>query len=423
MSAEGRSGGVVATRVVADQEALETFLHARQRELLLFAAELIATPSSNPPGDESEIASLVAERLRALGAGGVSIISAAPGRDSVIGTFVGSGAPGRTLLLNGHLDTKPPGDTDAWLTPPFEPTFFGGKLIGRGSADMKGAIAAMTYGAAAVAHTSTPGAVTVVFTADEEAGAAYGSKWLAERGLLSGDACVIAEPCGVRTNWESIRLVSRGVAIFRISVRGTEMHSSLSDDLAGVSATLKAADLMVKMAEAGTSMLHYEPHPLSQRGPTFNVGLVMQGGVGYGVFPGHAEFLCDVRALPGMTAEQIEADVRSFIRSVEANDPDLRTEFELLNWTPPSQISPDHEIVRALQDASVAVLGESPPLGVFPGGSDAPYFSNVAGIPTVPSFGPGLLTEAHAANESITEESIVTAARIYAIAAARFLSA
>jgi acetylornithine deacetylase len=296
-------------------------------------------------------------------------------------------------------------------------------LIGLGACDMKGAVAAITYAAGAVAAARVRGTLRVVFTADEEAGGHFGSKWLAEEGLLSGDACVIAEPSGVREEWESIRLVSRGVAIFRVSVRGTEMHSALSEELDSVNANLEMAGLMLRMSAAARTMLRYRPHALSMGGPTFNIGLLVQGGVGYGVYPGQAEFLCDVRALPGMTAGEIEADVRAFIAEVEAEDADLRTQFEMLNWTPPSEIEGTHAAVRALQEAAATVLGASPPLGIFPGGTDAPYFSDIAGIPTVPSFGPGLLPYAHAPNEAISTASIVQASRIYARAAVRFLNA
>jgi len=398
---------------------VEAFLRDKREELLRFAADLVATPSINPPGDESQVAELVAERLRAFGADDVAVVGAAPGRHNVLATFAGR-YPGPVLLLNGHLDTKPPGDLADWNTPPFEPVVRDGMLTGLGAADMKGAVAAMTYAAGAVGAAQLDGTLCVAFTADEEAGGVYGAEWLADQGLLKADACVIAEPCGVHQEWERISLVSRGVAIFRVSVQGTQMHSSLADELDCVNANLQMANLMVRMSAAAPTMLRFTEHPLSKQPPTFNVGLVVEGGVGYGVIPGRAAFLCDVRALPGMTAESIEADVRAFLAAAEAENSSLRTEFEMLNWTPPAEIPGDHAVVRVLQEAAETVLGASPPLGIFPGGSDAPYF-NLAGIPTVPAFGPGLLPSAHAPNEAVSVEAIVSAARIYALAATRFL--
>jgi acetylornithine deacetylase/succinyl-diaminopimelate desuccinylase-like protein len=327
-------------------------------------------------------------------------------------------------MFSGHLDTKPPGELSEWATPPLEPVLDNGRLIGLGAADMKGGVAAIVYGAAAAAATGDlDGTVRLALTADEESGGINGSKWLAENGLLEADACVIAEPSGIRTDWDAIRVVCRGVAIFSIAVRGTEMHSSLTDELGGVNANLKAAVLMTKMSEAASTMLAFRPHPLSDRGPTFNIGLHMKGGVGYGVCPRHAEFLCDVRALPGMSSEGIASDIGAFIAAAERDDPSLKAKFEMLHWTPPSEIDTNHDLVTALRTAANHVLGETPPLGIFPGGTDAPYFSEIARIPTVPSFGPGLLTKAHSANESILVESIFQAARMYARTALRFLDA
>ncbi len=124
-----------------------------------------------------------------------------------------------------------------------------------------------------------------------------------------------------------------------------------------------------------------------------------------------------------MSSSEIESDVRAFIAAAEHEDPRLETEFEMLNWTPPSEIDSRHDLVGALRGAAEHVLGESPPLGIFPGGTDAPYFSGIAGIPTVPSFGPGLLTQAHSPNESILVESIIQAARMYAGTAVGFVGA
>ena len=85
------------------------------------------------------------------------------------------------------------------------------------------------------------GTLRVVFTADEEAGGHFGSKWLAEQGLLQGDACVIAEPSGVRRRLGG---AASGLARRRDLPdhgRGTQMHSSLSEMLESVNASVQMA--------------------------------------------------------------------------------------------------------------------------------------------------------------------------------------
>ena len=68
------------------------------------------------------------------------------------------------------------------------------------------------------------------------------------------------------------------------------------------------------------------------------------------------------------------------------------------------------------------VLGKVPQLGAYPAWTDARFFQHVAGVPTIPAFGPGLLTVAHGPNERVLVESIVKASRIYALSGARYLS-
>ena len=120
---------------------------------------------------------------------------------------------GRTLILGGHLDTKPPGDLAEWARDPYGAAVEDGELHGVGSGDMKGAVAAMVFALAALEqHGLERGAVTLVLTADEEAGSRLGSQWLAESGLLAGDAAVLGEPCGIvsRVGGDRHRLARRG---------------------------------------------------------------------------------------------------------------------------------------------------------------------------------------------------------------------
>jgi acetylornithine deacetylase/succinyl-diaminopimelate desuccinylase-like protein len=384
------------------------------------ASDLVAAASSNPPGDERAAAAVLVTALRELGIDDVQEIGPSPHRRNVIARVPGRGG-GRSLILNGHIDTKPPGDLDAWETPPWEPTVRDGRLYGLGAADMKGAVAAMAFAAAEVARAELAGDLVLMFTADEEEGSACGARWLAEQGMIAADAAIVGEPSGLANDWDAIRLVSRGVFLFRVNLEGTSMHSSLSDHLPSVNASVEMARLVSRLADEGATILRHRPHPLAPGGPTLNVALVAQGGSGQGVLPGAASFVSDVRALPGMERDEILGDVKAFLARAAEAQPGLWASVQVDAWLPPCEIDPAHPVVRALAEASAEVLGTSPPFAVFPGGTDAPHFHLTAGVPTVPSCGPGLLTAAHRPNESITLRSIVEATAIYAGAAKRFL--
>jgi len=67
-------------------------------------------------------------------------------------------------------------------------------------------------------------------------------------------------------------------------------------------------------------------------------------------------------------------------------------------------------------------LGFVPPNGGFPGGTDALFIQNYCNIPTIPAFGPGILSLCHQPNEYVPIEAVVQAAKIYALSAVRYLS-
>ena len=400
---------------------LLSYLAERKDEILEFARELIRTPSPNPPGDERAVADLVTARLAGLGITDVERVGDRPERPNLIVRLEGAG-DGPTLMVSGHLDTKPAGDLDAWKTDPWDPVVREGDLIGLGSGDMKAAVAAMVYALGAIrAAGSFSGKLVAVFTADEEAGSSLGSKWLADNGLLEADVAVIGEPSGVEREWESLHLVSRGAALFKVRITGTQMHSSISDRIKGINATVKMARLIDRMDRDLGAYLTYEPHPLSPTGPTVNVGVMAEAGVFYGVYPGNAEFACDIRTLPGMEEQQLIDDINRFLTAAMAEDPDLAAELVWELMVPATEISADEPIVGILQEAAGEVLGRTPRLDAFPGATDAPHFQLTAGIPCVAAFGPGLLPLAHSPNEFMAAEGVSQAADIYALAAIRYL--
>jgi acetylornithine deacetylase/succinyl-diaminopimelate desuccinylase family protein len=397
------------------------YLDGTEREQLQLAKDLIRTPSPNPPGDERAVADLVTRKLADLGISQVETVGFDETRPNLIVHIVGD-RPGRSLALSGHLDTKPAGDMSVWQTDPWEPVERDGQLIGLGSGDMKAAVAAMVYAGAAVAQAGGfPGELQLVFTADEEAGSVKGSKWLAENGHLSADVAIIGEPSGVDREWEAIDIISRGAALFKVKVTGTQMHSSISDRIKGVNATVEMARLIDRMDREFKEWITYEPHPLCRTGPTVNVGVMASAGVFYGVYPGNAEFACDIRTLPGMTKEQLEADLLRFLDQAMADAPDLSAELLFEIFVPATEISPEEPAVKALQWAAGVVLEVAPVLDAFPGATDAPHFQLIAGVPTVAAFGPGLLPRAHSPNENMAADGVWKAAKIYALAALRYL--
>jgi len=358
--------------------------------------------------------------MKRLGYEGIQTIALEPERPNLVGEI---GGGGQVLMLNGHVDTKPPGDLSEWETGPFDPVIREGRLYGLGSADMKGAVAAMVYAGGAIAETGGPpnGTLRIVLTADEEAGSRFGARFLAGRPELAADAVLVGEATGMQTPWSYIAVASRGIACFRVSVRGTQMHSSLSDQVPSVNASVKLAQVLARMA--ADFKPQYPRDPAVPGGPTVNLGVTMSGGVYFGIYPGHAEFGMDIRTVPGMTQPGLLADLTSFVQKLQREDPELDVSVEPvpdLDWLPPSSIDPGHPLVAATKSAAQDVLQREVPLKTMPAFTDGSYWS-LAGAACIPAFGPGTLLVAHRPNENVAVDELTQAARIYALTALRYL--
>ncbi|MEZ4530122.1 MAG: M20 family metallopeptidase [Thermomicrobiales bacterium] len=413
-------GGSVRT----DVEELLQELTERDDDVVQLTIDLITARSPNPPGDETAPANVIIDTCRALGLPQPVVVEADVTRPNLMLTLEGNG-PGPHLAFCGHTDTKPAGDAiSEWRTDPYVGTTIGDRLYGLGSTDMKGALAAMLYAAEWLQRHANlwSGKVSFLFSADEEYGSAYGAHFLAKEGVLAGiDAIILGEPSGIHEDWDAIRIVSRGASCFEVVVRGTQMHSSLSDSLGAINAVEAMARLMVCFRDE--LELRYPEHPLCPAGPTINIGVRTVGGVGYGVVPGQATFYSDIRTLPGMDQETFREDIQAAIDrcSPVLNGATATVVWpEGMSWSAATEVAPDHPAVVASRRAARAVLGHEAPIAAFTGGTDAIAFQGLAGIPTLAALGPGLLPLAHGPNEWVSLISLRQAMRIYVLTAIEY---
>src|SRR4029079_14634156 len=124
------------------------------------------------------------------------------------------------------------------------------------------------------------GSLSLIFTADEEYGSHFGADYLVRTNAIDADAILLGEPAGVHADWDAIRVISRGFSGFRVVVKGTQAHSSISDQLPTVNAVEAMANVLVELRRR--LKLRYPEHPLCLSGPTINLGVKAIGGVGYG---------------------------------------------------------------------------------------------------------------------------------------------
>jgi len=369
-------------------------------EVVRIARALIAAPSENPPGDEELPAAVAADVLAGLGAD-PEIVRSDDGRPNVVAEL-GAGQ-GPSLAWNGHLDVVPAGEPETWTHDPWAGTLEDGRLVGRGSVDMKGGIAAALAAAAALRRAGIGLAGTLAFhlVADEEVGGLHGTRVLLERGLLRQDACVVGEPSELQ-----LGLAQRGGAWFTAIARGRAAHGSQPHR--GVNAITSMARFLLRLPEVLPDLAH----PLVGRA-TVNAALIT-GGSGPNVVPDRCEVDIDRRILPGETdPEAVRTPFVELVQRLRAEHPEIDIDVGLREWTEAAEGSSDAAIARVARAAVEAETGRPPDDVGFTGITDARFYLNDAGIPGV-VLGPGSLSLAHTANESVPVDELVAAARIYA---------
>src|SRR5215210_855776 len=322
-------------------------------DVLDIARELVSTPSPNPPGDERAAAALVHDLLPALQLPAARVIAKHESRPNLLVTL-DFGQGGRHLVLSGHLDTKPIADA-AWSVDPFGADVEGDRLYGLGSADMKSGIAVKLVAASSLARDApSRGRLSLLFTADEENGSAYGAHHVAQSVPLAADGVVIGEPGGIEEDYDRLHLVSRGIARLHLIARGRQGHSSLSDEHSARNAGVDAARLVTKVADSLDVKTPENAHGLSSWTSTVNTGLAYRGGVGFGVMPGVMAVDTEVRLLPGMRREDVTGAFTAVAGRVsrETGD-DLQVEFDQPpnDWLPATLVAPGDPLIEAARTA------------------------------------------------------------------------
>lgn len=328
---------------------------------------------------------------------GVEVADVAPGRPNIVAR-AGRGERGAaTLLLNGHLDTV---GTAAMRHAPFEASVRAGRLFGRGSADMKGGIAAMCAAAARAAATGLAGEVIVAVVADEEFDS-LGTRALLESGVRA-DAAVIAEPTCL-----AIAPAHRGFAWATLEVRGVAAHGARYD--LGIDAITHAALVLAELDRWQAKILSSRVHPLLGRGSLH--ASTIAGGTGPNTYPALCAVGLERRTLPGETSETFMSEIEQACARVRDSVPALDVTVTSTGGQPASDVAPDAPVVCALE-RSVRAAGGTPRIQGMSAWTDAALFTS-AGIPAV-CFGPGDIAVAHADEEFVPTSEIDAATDVLA---------
>ena len=397
------------------------YLARHQADLVGFLQQLVRLRTVNPPGENyAEITRLLASTLRGLGlrVRRLPVPRALqrrtqPGlldhpRYNVIG-FWDAGAK-QTLHFNAHFDVVPV--SGRWRHgSPFSGKVDAGWIYGRGTSDMKGAIASIVFALKALRATGTgPNLnIEVSFTADEETDSTLGTEWVTRHGRLRADYALVGEG----GEGDDICCGHNGVVWLNVGVHGRAAHGSTPER--GVNALEKMSALVLALGEYKRILARKKfrtPDGLL-RSPTLNIGGVFAPGEGgkINTVPAAASFSIDRRVLPVETVAAAERDLRAFLRRAAAGIPGCRITVEKVSDNHSCFRDPATPFAAALR-ASVARIRRRPAkFCVSTGFNDMHFFANVRGIPTL-GYGPGGRNY-HAVDERAKVRDLVQAATIY----------
>jgi acetylornithine deacetylase len=401
---------------------------AKTEEIAAFLARLIQFDSET--GKDGPIQAFIAEVLRQMGLEvdqwepDLAELAVHPayipaegrdftGRPNVVGIYRGS--PGaRSLLFNGHVDTIPWKPVSDWQFNPLSGELRDGHILGRGSSDMKGGLAAMTMALKVLldAGIVPRGSVMLEYVIDEEvsglgtlACVLRGYKADAGISLETSDlhvqpACigrlwfvveVLGKPSGISRRWEAINALDLGYKLARAI-----------EDLEG----LRVATLT---------------HPLfpDNRGALPCAVGRFEAGHYASATPDRAVLRGSMGLMPQENIEEVQRDFEAFIRHVSDLDPWLSTHQPAVRFegliAEGAEIPVHHPIVTTVADAFREVTGAAPVYSGRMGAADTRFLIRHGDTPTV-IFGPGVTAQMHATNESLPLENLIIATKTLALA-------
>jgi succinyl-diaminopimelate desuccinylase len=322
--------------------------------------ELVARPSVTP--DDAGCQGVIAERLAAIG------FRLEPMKfGDVTNLWARRGAAAPVLCLAGHTDVVPTGPEKDWVSPPFEPTLDGAWLRGRGTADMKAALAAMVVACEdfVAAHPHHPGSLAFLITSDEEGIAVDGTRRVVDRLVARGeqiDYCLIGEPSSAHRLGDTARIGRRGSLSAELNVRGIQGHVAYAD---------VARNPLHDLAPALAELCNTEwDRGNAQFPPTSFQATNIQAGTGaMNVIPGSLQLRFNLRYCTEQTKSGLEDRVEEVLKR-------HGLDYEIL-WRDVGRpfMTAGERFTEAVAGAVGDVTGHSPELSTGGGTSDGRFIA------------------------------------------------
>ncbi len=382
--------------------------------LIGFTQKLVRIPSVNLPGQgEAAVVDEIVALVESWGWAPL-VQEVAPGRPNCIIRLEG-GLAGRTLLFAGHTDVVTPGDPEEWTHDPFGAEIADGRLYGRGSADMKGGLAAMLFAARAIEESGPfPGTIVLGILCDEEEMMIGVHDFISRGHARDIDAAIICEP-----EAGEICTTQKGAIRIRVDLDGVMAHGAMPQEGRN---PIRAVTLFLNEVAGIERLYQQDPGEHPELGLTYLTPTHMSAGSlpQMNVIPRSGLLAIDVRTVPDVDHVELLKRLRTAADEV-TEETGVELTLSVLVDRPPTATSHDDPIVVAVAEAHREVTGEPPTFGGVPGTTDGTILWRDAKLPVV-IYGPGGKWIAHQADEFVEIDDLIRHAEVYVEAARRFLS-
>jgi len=371
-------------------------------EVLELSKALVGRPSVTP--EDAGALGILEKFLAPLGFTCHRLPFSETGTPDVDNLYARIGAEAPNFCFAGHTDVVPPGDANDWTSDPFMPEVRDGVLYGRGTADMKCAVAAFTVAAARIVRAKGAdglgGSISFLITGDEEGPAINGTikvlNWMRQNGEVI-DACLVGEPTNPVRLGEMVKIGRRGSLNATVTVKGTQGHVAYPDiadnPVPRLLAFLKAVDDHV----FDTGNAHFQPTNLE-------ITTIDIGNSTSNLIPAKAEARLNIR----FNDEHTGADLSTFLEGLCCEHTD-GTGTLGISISGDSFLSPPGQLSTIVSDAILNVTGVQAKLSTTGGTSDARFIKNHC---PVVEF--GMINEtAHKVDENACVDDMTALADIY----------
>ena len=436
-------------------------------EYIKFFQTLVQKDSYNPPGNENNVAVEIEKYLSDTNIKYETF----PFGDNRANMLISLNEQyDLCLLYNAHMDVVPPGSEEEWKYPPLSGFIKRNKYIfGRGTADMKAALAAMiiTVKILNKLDLDTSKNLIVNAVADEETGGKLGTGWSLENILkprsINCEFVVVGEASGLNPLPKAIIIGEKGHLIIKIVTNGKSAHSmaptmginaiymiskiiqnldKLPDFIPKIDPPFSLEELKQMIGKAFISQERFDQiyndqellRSIMNTLTEFTYSLnVINGGVKVNIIPDKCEALIDFRLLPGQSSKMIMDGLKKLIESLgyqvadqtlEKNPDDGFVHIEIYNEGAASlwREFRKSRLTTEFKEIADYIYGKRSFYFMAPGSTDAHYYRNDGFCEKTIHFGPGSAGSMHAINESLELQDFINSLKVYALFAYHYLT-